>query len=69
MKQIEEQCTERKQRRQKMLEFIRMLEQANGLLMDFDEGLWSATVETVTVQIDGRMLFRWRNGAVMTVRI
>ena len=62
LKQIEDQRTERKQRRQKMLEFIRMLEQTDGLLMDFDEGLWNATVEKVTVQVDGSMVFRWKNG-------
>ncbi len=62
LKQIEDQRTERKQRRQKMLEFIRMLEHADGLLTEFDEGLWNATLETVTIQLDGRMAFRWRNG-------
>ncbi len=62
LKQVEYQQMERKQRRQKMLEFIRMLEQADGLLTEFDEGLWNATVETVTVQVDGRVVFRWKNG-------
>lgn len=38
LKQIEGQRTEHKQRRQKMLEFIRMLEQADGLMTEFDEG-------------------------------
>jgi hypothetical protein len=62
LKQIDEQRTERKQSRQKMLEFIRMLEQTDGLLTDFDEGLWNATVETVTVKLDGRMVIRWKSG-------
>ena len=61
LKQIEDQRTERKQRRQKMLEFIRMLENSDGLLTEFDEGLWNATVEAVTVQVDGSMVLRWRN--------
>ncbi len=61
LKQIEDQRTERKQRRQKMLEFIRMLEQADELLINFNEGVWSATVETVTVQVDRIMVFRWKN--------
>ena len=69
LKQVEHQQMERKQRRQKMLEFIRMLEQADGLLTEFDEGLWNATVETVTVQVDGRMVFRWKNGMETTVNI
>ena len=62
LKQIEDQRTERKQRRQKMLEFIRMLESIDGLLTEFDEGLWNATVETITVHLDGNMVFRWKNG-------
>ena len=53
MKQIEDQRTERKQRRKKVLEFIRMLEQVNERLLDFDEGLWNATVETATIKLDG----------------
>ena len=61
LKLIEDQRTERKQRRQKMLEFIRMLENSDGLLIEFDEGLWNATVEKATVQVDGSMAFWWRN--------
>ena len=62
LKRIEDQRAERKQRRQKMLEFIRMLEKYDGLLTEFDEGLWNVTVEAVTIQGDGSMVFRWRNG-------
>ena len=62
LKQIEDQRTERKQRRQKMLEFIQMLEQTDGMLTEFDEGLWNATVEKFTINVDGRMNFRWKNG-------
>ena len=69
LKQIEDQRTERKQRRQKMLEFIRMLENSDGLLTEFDEGLWNATVEAVVVQADGSMVFRWKNGAETQVYI
>ena len=69
LKQIEGQRTEHKQRRQKMLEFIRMLEQADGLMTEFDEGLWNATVETITVHLDGNMVFKWRNGTELTTRI
>ena len=63
LKQIEDQRAERKQRWQKMLEFIRKLEQTDRALIEFDEGLWNATVETVSIQVDGGMVFRWKNGA------
>ena len=52
-----------------MLEFIRMLENSDGLLIEFDEGLWNATVEKVTVMVDGSMVFKWRNGTELTTRI
>lgn len=67
LKQIEGQRTERKQRRQKMLEFIRMLESIDGLLTEFDEGLWNATVAKVTVNVDGVMVFRWKNGMEVSI--
>ena len=62
LKQIEDQRSERKQRRQKMLEFIRMLENTDGLLTEFDEGLWNATIEKATVQLNGSMVLRWKSG-------
>ena len=40
-----------------------------GLLVDFDEGLWNATVETVIVQLDGNMILRWKNGTVTSAII
>lgn len=67
LKQIEDQRTEHKQRRQKMLEFIRKLEQADRVLAEFDEELWNATVETVTVWVDGSMILRWKNGAETSI--
>ena len=62
LKRIEEERLARRQRRQKLLGFIRMLERSEGLLTEFNEGLWNATVERVTVRTDGSMVFRWRNG-------
>ena len=67
LKQIEDQRAERKQRRQKMLEFIRMLEHNDGLLTEFDEGLWNATVEKVTVLVEGSMIFGLKNEMELSV--
>jgi hypothetical protein len=50
-----------------MLEFIKML--GNIAVGGFDEGLWNATVETVTAQLAGSMVFMWRNGAEMAPNI
>jgi len=64
-----DQRTECKQRRQKMVEFIRMLERTDGLPMDFEEGLWNATVEKGAVQPDGGLVFRRKNGMGTLVTI
>lgn len=37
--------------------------------MDFDEGLWNATVEKVMVEFDGSMVFRWENGTENNINI
>lgn len=49
MTDIEAQIQERKNRRTKLAAFIRTLEKQNGLITVFDEWLWIATVESVTV--------------------
>ncbi|MPM37933.1 hypothetical protein SDC9_84555 [bioreactor metagenome] len=41
-----------------MLEVIKLLENADGLLTEFDEGLWNATVGVVMVQVGGDMVLR-----------
>ena len=43
-----------------MLEVIRLLERTEELLTNFDEGLWNATGEKATVQLDGGMVFPWK---------
>ena len=40
--------------------------EADGVLTEFDEG-WNTTVETVTVQVDGSMVFRWKNGTEVSI--
>jgi hypothetical protein len=45
-----------------MLESIRLLERADGLLTDFDEGLRNAMIEKVSVQLDKSMVCRRKNG-------
>lgn len=44
-----------------------MLEHFDGLLTEFDEGLWNATIETATVRHDGNVVFRWRNGTETSI--
>lgn len=50
----------RKVKRDKLTEFIDQLEERGGLLSEFDEELWNATVETVMVKnlVDIRFVFK-----------
>lgn len=60
MTDIETQIQERKNRRTKLAAFIRELEKQEGLITVFDEQLWNATVESVTVYSKERMVFTFR---------
>ena len=62
LKQIEDQRAERKQRRQKCWSLFGCWSMLMSCCGDLTKGLWNATVEAVTVKIDGGMMFRWKNG-------
>ncbi len=47
--------------------FIRSLENTGSVVQEFDEGLWSGLVQEVEVQKDGRLRYRFKNGAEITV--
>jgi len=52
-----------RQRKQRNIEaFIQTLECREGLLDEFDEGLWYSTVEAVRVDADGGLEFVFKNG-------
>ncbi len=46
--------------------FIRSISGTSELLTQFDEALWTAVVDSVTVMRDGGMAFRFKNGANIT---
>ncbi len=64
LNEIAEQRTERRARKKALDKFLRWVAEAEPLTA-FDEGLWNATVESVTVQADGVMQFRLRDGTVV----
>jgi DNA invertase Pin-like site-specific DNA recombinase len=52
----------------KVLEvFIRDIGKQAAVITGWDEGLWVATVESVTVGVDGKLTFRFKNGSEVTV--
>lgn len=60
--EIEDLCLERTAKRAKMRLFIGELEKQDTLVEEFDEELWYATVDCVTVHEDKRMVFTFRDG-------
>lgn len=69
MTSIEAQIQERKSRRTKLATFIRALEKQDGLITEFDERLWNATLESVTVYEQDRIVFTIKGGLHFESRI
>lgn len=63
LKEIDGIRVERRARQKGLNEFLYWLENA-GPVVEFDESLWNAIVESVTVQPDGNLRFRFRDGRV-----
>ncbi len=45
--------------------FMRALRKQHGELTQFDDDTWLAVIETVLVRPDGKLVFRFANGAVV----
>lgn len=62
--ELGEQLAERKARKRELDAFYRVIQKA-GAVLEFNEGLWNAMVEGVTVYPKGRMVFKMRDGTVV----
>jgi len=60
---------ERAARRERTSRFFDILRKAQGLLTEFDEGLWCATVERVDVHTASKMTVTFRDGGKVKVDI
>lgn len=69
LESINEERQERKVKRENIYSFMRMLKKSNSLLTEFDEKLWCATVETVTVQTEQELIFKFKDGREMSWKI
>jgi site-specific DNA recombinase len=47
--------------------FIQSIRGTSALLAQFDETLWLAIIDIVTVTKDGGMIFRFKNGSEITI--
>ena len=66
---IEERRLERKVKSDSLAEFIKKLEQREKLLTNFDEELWSSTVDSVTVHSENKVTFTFRDGMELEWKI
>lgn len=65
--ELEVQKLAKSKRNKELQEFIRVLEKQEGLLTSFDEFLWETLVESVTINKEKGINFRFKNGAVATI--
>jgi hypothetical protein len=59
---IDDQRLDRRAKLDKFSEFITTLEQNDDLLNEFDEELWNATLESVTVHSEHKLTFTFKDG-------
>ena len=62
LREIDDERLERSARRENIEVFIRTLENSDGLITKFDEDLWIATVEFVTVHTGHDITFTFKDG-------
>lgn len=63
----EQLATERKGRIAKMQEILHVLKKSDSILETFDENIWTALVETLTVFHDGSMVFLFKDGTEIKI--
>lgn len=56
-------------RKEKISRFLDRLKQTGDLVTEFDENLWCATVEYVTIHLDKKMIFTFRDGTEIQVNV
>ncbi len=65
--EINDKMLERAAKREKITRFLDDLKCHDKLLAEFDEKLWLATVESVTVHSEGEMTVRFKDGVEIHV--
>ena len=61
LQELEKQITMKKARYTQMKAFIKKLKERDELLTEFDEGLWSAVINTVIVKSDTKLVFYFKD--------
>ncbi|MEI4343746.1 recombinase family protein [Streptococcus suis] len=54
-------------RNKELQDFMETLNKQEGLLTDFDELLWETMVESITINLEKKIIFKFKNGVVATI--
>lgn len=65
----QDEILKRRLRRERIETYLTTLQKAKNLITEFDEGLWSTMVESLTVYSYARVVFLFRDGSTVTWRI
>ena len=68
VQEIEDECKERKAKRNMLNNFLRELGNSGPAVTEFSEPMWTALVEIVVIQQDGTAEFTFRNGSMVKVK-
>ena len=63
----EKKAAERKVRYHRMLNILKILETSESILEAFDENVWNAVLENLTVFHDGSMVFLFKDGTEIKI--
>lgn len=67
--EINEQRFEHITKREHITRFLKLLKQSSELLTEFDEELWYSTVDTVTVHLEHKLTFKFKDGTELPWKI
>ena len=59
---IEKKTLEKSAKHESILAFIKELEKKDSLLEKFDEELWGATINTITIKANNEVIFEFKDG-------
>ena len=68
LNQMKDKIPEQSARKEKIRRFLDELRQMKNLITEFDENLWNATIELVTVQKDKTLTFTFRDGTEISAK-
>lgn len=68
MNKLKDEILEKTARKEKIRRFLNELRQMGGLITEFNENLWNATIELVTVLSDKTLSFRFKDDTLISIK-